>query len=164
MKIVFSVIGKTTDDFTRVPDNNLDYSHVTWNQLNEMLDSGSVEVQNHTYNLHSTRNGRIGCMQSSGETLEEYEHVLINDIGELQDKILNFTGELPNTFTYPYGKFSKNTDKVIKMLGFKATLTCTYGINLITKDPEILFGLKRICRSHGDTMIKIIKEVKKTIR
>lgn len=38
MKMVFSIIGKNTDDFTRVPDDSIDYSHVTWEQLNEMLD------------------------------------------------------------------------------------------------------------------------------
>ena len=54
MNIVFSVIGINIDDFTRVPDDNIDYSHVTWDQLNEMIDSGFVEVQNHTYNMHKT--------------------------------------------------------------------------------------------------------------
>jgi hypothetical protein len=54
---------KNTDDFTQIPDNNIDYSHVTWDQLDEMLSCGLVEVQNHTYNLHSITKNRYGCMQ-----------------------------------------------------------------------------------------------------
>lgn len=156
MKIVFSIIGKNTDDFTRIPDENLDYSHVTWDQLKEMQSSGYVEIQNHTYNLHSTNKGRTGCMQRSGESFTQYEQVLTDDIGKFQEEIFLMTGVTPNTFTYPYGKSSKNTDLVLKKLGFKASLSCKYGVNRITKNPDELFGLKRICRSHGKSIKKFL--------
>ena len=164
MKMVFSIIGKNTDDFTRIPDDNLDYSHVTWAQLKEMTDSGYVEVQNHTYNLHKMSNGRIGCMQCHAESAEKYEQLLTDDITKLQNKIFESTGKSPNTFTYPYGKFNNNSELIMKKLGFKATLSCQYGINAIKKDPERLFGLKRICRSHGYNMKKLLKEAQKTIK
>ena len=50
--IVFSLLGCNTDDFTEWPSESIDYAHVTWDQLNEMLDTGLVEVQNHSYDLH----------------------------------------------------------------------------------------------------------------
>lgn len=125
MKIVFSAIGVNTDDFTRVPDDNIDYSHVTWAQLNEMIDTG--EVQNHSYDLHRTGKGRTGCTQMAGESLQHYREVLISDIGGFQDQLTRMTGCTPNTFAYPYGRSSKNTDPILKELGFKATLTCNYG-------------------------------------
>lgn len=163
--IVFSLIGKNTDDFTEYPSDNIDYSHVTWDQLNEMIDSGYVEVQNHTYNLHSNKKGkRTGCMQDPNESLDDYQLLLTRDILILQDKLLTKTGQLPNTFTYPYGKSSEKTDEILKKLGFRATLSCNYGINVITKDPEVLFGLKRISRSHGTTMEKVLKDASKTIK
>jgi peptidoglycan/xylan/chitin deacetylase (PgdA/CDA1 family) len=164
MKIVFSIIGKNMDDFTRIPDSNLDYSHVTWNQLNEMLDSGHVEVQNHTYNLHSPGKGRLGSMQKRKESLEDYEKVITDDITKLQRQIESYTGKVPNTFVYPYGKSSKNTVAIIKKLGFKATLSCDYGINIITNNPESLFDLKRICRSHGRPIEKVLTKGFKTIK
>ncbi len=163
-KIVFSIIGKNTDDFTRIPDNNLDYSHVTWDQLNEMLDSGYVEVQNHTYNLHFFSKGRIGCAQMSGETLSHYEKVMTDDIGKFQEEIKSMTGKTPNTFAYPYGKSSKSTDAILKGIGFQATLSCDYGVNLITKDRDSLYDLKRICRSHGQSIEKVITEAMKTLK
>jgi peptidoglycan/xylan/chitin deacetylase (PgdA/CDA1 family) len=69
MKMVLSIIGKSTDDFTRIPDDDLDYSHVTWMQINEMTDSGCVEIQNHSYNLHKITKGSTGRKQKRGETL-----------------------------------------------------------------------------------------------
>ncbi|MDP4132758.1 MAG: polysaccharide deacetylase family protein [Bacillota bacterium] len=163
MKIVFSILGKNTDDFTQIPDNNIDYSHVTWAQLNEMLDSGYVEVQNHTYNLHYC-GSRLGCMKKAEESLADYEKTLTEDITKLQDEIKLYTGKVPDTFTYPYGKSSESTVDIVKKLGFKATLSCNYGINKISKAPECLFNLKRIARAHGTTMEKVLIKGFKTVK
>jgi peptidoglycan/xylan/chitin deacetylase (PgdA/CDA1 family) len=164
MKIVLSIIGISTDKFSKVCDNNINYAHMTWDQVKEMESSGFAEIQNHTYNLHSTCNRRIGCKQVVNESLEDYEKLLIEDISELQEKIKSVTGKTPNTFAYPYGECSDNTNLIIKELGFKATLSCKFGVNIITKDHEKLFGLKRICRSHNQNINKMINEGMKTLK
>lgn len=164
MKIVLSVIAKNTDDFTNIPDDNIRYSHVTWSQLNEMIQSGCVEVQNHTYNLHSNKSGRIGCMQMSGESNEHYEKILTEDLLRCQDEITEKTGTTPNTFTYPYGKISENADPILKRLGFKATFSCKYGVNLIKREPNTLYDLRRICRLHGKNLEKTIKDGMATLK
>lgn len=163
-KIVFSIIAKNTDDFTQFPDNNLDYSHVTWSQLKEMADSGLVEVENHTYNLHSDKRGRIGCMQKAGESYQQYEKILSDDLIKCQNEIMVHIGSVPATFTYPYGKISKNAEPILKELGFRATLTCNYGVNRISRDPDCLYDLKRICRMHGKILSKAIAEGMKTLK
>jgi len=164
MKIVLSIIGKSTDDFSDIPDANMDYSHITWTQLNEMINSGLVELQNHTYNMHINCKGRFGCTQKWGESDEEYEKFIMDDLGKLQDRIKEMTGKLPTAFAYPYGKLSGCTDEILKKMGFKATLSCRYGINVITKNPETLYGLKRICRAHGKNLNNLIKEAMKTLK
>lgn len=158
MRIVLSLIGKYTDDFTAIHSDNLEYSHVTWDQLKEMVDSGHVEVQNHTYNLHTMGKGRTGCKQKKGESLDDYEQALSKDIGQLQEKLFEVTGEYPIAFTYPYGKYSENTDFVLRKLGFAATLSCDYGVNVITPDTDCLYKLKRIVRPHGKGIARVIKE------
>lgn len=165
MKMVFSIIGVDIANFTHTQNKNLNYSHITWNQLNEMVDSGNVELQNHSYNLHYCKNryGRVGSMQKSNESFERYEYVLSNDLNKLQDEIKMMTGVKPNTFTYPYGMANENTVIIIKELGFKASLSCKYGINRVTKDPKCLYGMKRICRSHGTSMNKLIRNAMKTV-
>lgn len=162
-KIVFSIIGKNTDDFSAIPDDDLDYSHVTWDQLNEMLDSGCVEVQNHSYNLHKYGK-RVGCEQLPGETYEDYEKLLAGDVEKLQTEIALKTGRVPTTFVYPFGGYSETTDRILRELGFQATLTCDYGVNLITRDLDSLFRLKRICRSHNHTAESLLAEAYKTLK
>ena len=164
MKIVLSILGKNTDDFTRIPSDNLDYSHVTWWQINEMMGSGLVEIQNHTYDMHTITRKRYGCQRRRGESLEHYEQALTADIGRLQERIQAIAGVTPNTFTYPYGQVSRESLPVIKRMGFRASLTCQYGVNVITKDPEELYGLKRICRSHGVPARKAIADAMKTLK
>ena len=163
-QIVLSIIAKNTDDFTQYPDDNLDYSHVTWTQLKEMADSGLVDVENHTYNLHSDKNGRIGCMQKAGESYQQYEKILSDDLMKCQNEISVHIGSLPATFTYPYGKISKNAEPILKELGFRATLTCNFGVNRINRDPACLYDLKRICRMHGKNLSKAIAEGMKTLK
>ncbi|MBP1756844.1 MAG: polysaccharide deacetylase [Firmicutes bacterium] len=165
MKIVLSIIGKSIDDFSKVSDNHIEYAYITWDQVQEMGRSGNVEVQNHTYNLHKVKNGRYGCYQKVDESLMDYEQLLTEDISKLQVKIDELTDKAPNTFTYPYGKYNDNTETVIKKLGFKASLSCTFGVNLISKDnPDKLFGLKRICRSHNKSIDNMISEGLKTLK
>ena len=40
-----------------------------------MQNSGCVEIQNHSYNMHS-QNGRLGIKQKKGESSEEYKEVI----------------------------------------------------------------------------------------
>jgi peptidoglycan/xylan/chitin deacetylase (PgdA/CDA1 family) len=164
MRAVLSLIGKDTDDFTNVKSDNLDYSHVTWEQAIDLQKSGCFEIQNHTYNLHSTNSSRYGCSKNSGESLEQYEKVLTDDLIKCQQVITKNTGFVPNTFTYPYGSISKESLPIIKSLGFKASLSCKYGINLIGKDTNVLYCLRRISRYHNVSIKKTIHDAMDTLK
>ena len=151
-RIVFSLLGRNTDDFTEWPSESIDYAHVTWDQLNEMLDSGLVEVQNHSYDLHSYTPERYGCLPNAGESDAAYTELLRADLQRLQDELAEHTGRTPDTFAYPYGKYSDLTDTVLRGMGFQATLSCDWGINRLTRDSACLYRLRRICRSHGQPL------------
>ena len=146
MKAVISIVGKMADDFTNDPDHNLSYSYVTWDHILDMHLSGYWEIQNHSYNCH-TYDIRNGVAQVSGESDDHYREFLMGDICSLQDRIAYVTGVAPNTFTYPFGSFNKNTDAILKEIGFMATLSCTEGVNTVSKgDTEGLYRLKRFLR------------------
>jgi len=164
MKIVLSVIGKSVDEFSKVCDENIEYSHVTWDEVKEMQHSGLVEIQSHSYNLHQISKGLYGCCQMDPESLENYEELLTNDINKLQEEILSITGNSPNTFTYPYGRYNDKIETIIKNLGFKATLTCKFGVNVIDNDPDTLYSLKRIRRAHNQSIQKMLKEGMDTVK
>ncbi|MFV0517724.1 MAG: polysaccharide deacetylase family protein [Aminipila sp.] len=158
-KAVISIIGNQSDLFSLHRENNAAYSHLTWDQLNEMIVSGHVEVQNHTYDMHTYNKGRKGCMDKNGESYEVYKDKFVEDVGSLQQKITDYTGFTPNTMTYPFGFYSKDTEKVVKEMGFKASLTCSEVPNYITKDPECLYKLGRYLRPPDKSSADYFKKI-----
>ncbi len=156
-KAVLSIIGYYTDIYTTSPDENPGYAHVTWENAKEMIDSGLVEMQNHSYNLHTTDMGRNGSKKKRGESTEEYKAVLVEDLGKLQDAFKKNTGYVPTTYTYPFGSVSNDSFDIIKEMGFKASLSCESGMNYISRDKECLYMMKRYLRTPKKTAAEILK-------
>ena len=114
-----------------------------------MIASGLVEIQNHSYDKHTYDKGRKGVKRKEGETEEAYRKVLEEDVGYLQKRIAEMTGVTPTTFAYPFGYLNEDSADYMKELGFLATLSCSQGINYISKEQktdEDLYNLKRILR------------------
>lgn len=161
MKAVVSIIGSFTEAFSKEPYPTSDpaYAHVSWDQIKAMSDSGYFEIQNHSYDLHHISK-RNGAKRRKGESLESYRNMLVSDVMKLQNKLTIACGITPNTFTYPFGAISKESNEIIKEMGFKATLTCSEGVNLINKEKkDPLYGLKRYNRPHGIPTEKFFKKI-----
>lgn len=147
MVAVISIVGKYTDEYSESDETNANYSYLRWKDINSLIESNRFEFQNHTYELHSTKNGRNGCMKKQNESLESYKKILSEDLLKLQKEFEENTSYTPNTFTYPFGAISSDSTDIIKELGFKASLSCCEGVNIISKNPDCLYGLKRYNRS-----------------
>ena len=155
-KAVISVVGRYTDraynekgEIGGVYTNSLTYEH-----MREMIDSGLVEIQNHTYDLHSLT-CRKGLKDKKGECASEYEKMLTADLTRLDDRLQEKLGFRPTAVAFPYGAYSKNTISIIKKMGYKASLTCNEGINYITRDSN-LFLLKRYNRCPNRSAEKLL--------
>lgn len=149
VKFVISPIGRYTDLYSGTGEANAYYSHATWEQLKEMADSGLVEVQNHSYDMHEERGGALGVKQRPGESDGAYRERLEADVNRAQEAFKTNLGTAPSTFTYPFGAVSKTTPDIIKELGFSATLTCRETVSTVARDPESLYGLGRFLRESG---------------
>lgn len=160
-KFVFSPIAKEAERYTKAHDENPTYSHANWEKISEMSKSGLVEIQNHTYNMHSNKNSRIGCTKKRNESVEEYKQKLSEDIRKSQELISQNTGVTPTAFFYPYGAKSDCSEEILKSLGFKATFLCESKVNIISRNPECLFGLKRFIRPPGVPTEKIFSKFEK---
>lgn len=148
-KFVLSPIGKYAQLYTDTPDENAYYSHATWPQLREMAQSGLVEVQNHSYDLHSSTGGRLGVKQKAGESAEAYAQMLKGDLLQAQTAIEEQVGARPTAFVYPFGAVSKATPALVKEMGFLCTLSCEEKVSRVTRDPASLYGLGRFLRRSG---------------
>jgi peptidoglycan/xylan/chitin deacetylase (PgdA/CDA1 family) len=149
IKFVISPIGYYTDLFSNADDSHPNYSHCTWDQISEMMRSGLVEIENHTYDLHSRTGGRVGTQKLYKESKETYTSILTADLSKMQQEMKEHTGRVPIAFVYPFGEVCEDSIPVLKNIGFQASLTCQYKMNYITKDPECLFCMGRYLRSAG---------------
>lgn len=144
-KAMIAVVGEFSDK-EKGERQSVYYSNLNWVQIQELSNSGNIEIVNHTYALHGNKNGRKGAAKKYGESLSNYKCVLSRDIGKLQDKLFEITGRKPLSFCYPYGKYCEESEKFLKEMGFNATYTCNEHHNYIGVG-ESLFGLGRFNRS-----------------
>ena len=160
MKAVISPIGKYTDIYSENNDRNPAYAHITWDEIREMMASGLVEIQNHSYDLHQQADGRTGAKKKKEETVAAYGKVLENDLMIWQEKMEENTGYAPTTFTYPYGGISEASYDVLERLGFQASLSCEEKVNVILPGQDTcLQKMNRFLRSNKKSAESILKDV-----
>ena len=147
MTAVVSVVGSYTDNDAACDPHIPCYSYLTWDDIALLAGSGRVELGNHTYDMHSLYSGRTGCKRKDGESEGEYRQALGEDISRLQGEFSANLGIAPRVFTYPFGAVSRESLPVIRENGFLMTLTCRERANLITRDPDCLYGIGRFNRS-----------------
>lgn len=146
---VVSVVGSYTDEFSESNIKNMSYGYVRWSEVYDMFLSSRVEVGNHSYDFHGSKNGREGSKRRRGESLDAYKQVFVSDTEKAQNRFMTKTGFTPVIYTYPLGAYSEETTEWLKEMGFKMSFSCTEGVNLVTRDPNSLFLLKRFNRPSG---------------
>lgn len=155
MTAVINIIGKYTDLYSTVSDHNVNYSHITWEELYEMQQYG-IEIQNHTYDLHSNTS-RYGIQKKSSESDVAYENMLYEDLNNVQTRCKENRITVPTAFAYPFGKISKEALPIIKKIGIKAVFCCWERVNILTGESEELYHLNRFNRPHNTSAEKLLK-------
>ena len=164
-KAVINIFGRCTDEFTQTEDKHINYSHITWNEIQEMADSGLVEFQNHSYNMHSNARGqRKGIQKLYSEDAAAYRKALTGDLGKLQEEFREHLGYAPPAFAYPFGFIEPAADSILRDMGFQATFSCEEKIHYISRDPESLYKIKRFNRPHNMNTADFFAKMEKTRR
>ncbi len=159
-RAVISPIISVTEKYTQSKDISVAYGYVSIDDIKEMVSSGLVEIQNHSYNMHSLE-PRKGVKQKNSEDYEVYKASITKDITKAQDYLSKYAGVKTECFVYPFGAKSKGTLEIIRKLGFISTLTCTEKRNVITKNPESLFEMGRYRRRSDESMADLLERIKK---
>lgn len=158
-KAVISPIAYMTEKYTNDGSVSTTYGHINADNIKEMVSSGLVEIQNHSYNMHKLT-PRRGVAKKSVESDDEYKAVILEDITRAQKYLKSSAGVNPNCFVYPFGAKSDSTLDIIKELGFVSTMTCTEKTNRITHDPDSLFELGRYRRVPSESVEQILNRRK----
>lgn len=156
MRAVISVIGVETERYTETGQENAYWSYLSTGRLNEMVADGTFEVQNHSYDLHANDRGRKGCARRRGEDEGEYRAMLMRDTEQTQMLLISSGISTPLCYTYPFGIYSKESEEILRSLGFACTMNCEERINKITRDPACLYGLGRYNRPSGLSTAKFM--------
>lgn len=153
MKAVVAAVGTITEEYTQNHNTNINYSYLTWSELQELDNSDKVEIQNHTYNMHTlSKNGskRNGMGKMKSESDEEYIAAIRDDLTKMQKCLLNKSNITATAIAYPYGLYNKLIQQTVKDLGFKSSFLCEEKINTVIKgDEKSLFNLGRFNRPSG---------------
>lgn len=125
-------------------NNDPRYSYFTWEEAKEMYESGIIEIQPHSYDLHyykeSSHHGE-GVLPMSREDENSHYNRFLKDTEEVIRLIKTKVGCDSYVYAYPYGKYNSTNEKVLKDLNFKVTLTTKSKYADISNG---LYGLKRI--------------------
>lgn len=150
MKATIFVIGSSVGHKEFYKDTNYPITpHFGAAEIEEMIASGLIDIQSHTYDMHQTaayESGVARCtmQQLPDETDADYVAALTEDM-RLQRALLEpLTGRRVNALAYPLGAYSERTAATLVQLGIEATFTTVPGSNTIEQGvPASLYGLCR---------------------
>ncbi len=146
LRAVVSVVGAYADMAEAQSDPNPQYAYLTWQDIRTLADSGFVEIQNHSYDMHAL-SARRGSGRKQGETAAQYEAAFRGDLTRMQEQLLKRAGVTATAFAYPFGLISEQAPGLLRDMGFEAALSCEERVNRITRDPDTLYHLGRFNRS-----------------
>jgi peptidoglycan/xylan/chitin deacetylase (PgdA/CDA1 family) len=129
----------------RIPGTKF-YPHFSWIEGKEMVDSGLIELQNHTYDMHDGKDAeRYAALPKVNESPKQFEQFFKEDILKFEQLAEEQLQHEIFALAYPYGAFTTQTEQMLKDLGYKVTLTTQKGVNVINQgNPNELHALKRI--------------------
>lgn len=144
---LISIVGKYSEEFSETNEANPAYSYLRWSDITELINSGRVEVGNHSYDFHSIGKTRTGAKIALYEDVDKYIGIFTDDTEKTENLLLKNCGFKPIIYTYPYGAYCKQSEDVLSGRNYKMTFICEEGKNKLTNNPECLRLLKRYNRS-----------------
>lgn len=121
----------------------------SWREAREWVEKGVVDIQSHTYNMHSyiyeSFASRDGVLMAEGESEEDYRIALRVDYSRSKAQIEGHTGNKMVAIAFPFGYYSDIALEEAKNAGAKVTFAADHGGNyVVSGDPESLHLLLRI--------------------
>jgi len=164
MKATIFVIGSSVGKDTYKNTTNPIIPHFTFKQAEEMLESGLIEIQSHTYDMHQWQPfeediARRSASMFEGERQEDFVEIVQKDFMQSKSDIETFTQSRVFALAYPLGEYSDLTEVVYSQLGVDITLSTEKGVNTLIKGvPQSLRAMKRNS-VNGDVTPEMLFEI-----
>lgn len=158
MKATFSIIGWSVGRHYRRDGVTAITPHFSWDEAKEMVDSGVIEIQHHSNELHNQTEFRKGAGPYDGESKAEFRERFRKDTLALKREIESRLGKEVMVYTYPYGFYSEDTEAVLKELGFRYSLTVVNGVSDFSQSTYLLKRINVPCDLSGGKLIQAMEQ------
>lgn len=156
-----SYVGCTTYKNTGKPIN----PHFSYEQAVEMMDSGLIDIQSHSYDMHQytpfeqIQPSRETMLPLAGESKQQYQRAFCTDFATYQREYSMHTGKKLYALAYPKGAHSAYTEQLAHRLGYAITFTTQKNkVNrVVEKDPTSLYALGRFNVSENTTKEELLQ-------
>jgi len=146
-----AVVGEFIEKAEGEVYKNPEFSSLDRAALIELAESPRMEIAAHSMHMHNL-GSRRGIGRKKGEGAEAYRSALRKDTRELH-RLLEGFGIEPKVYAYPYGIHPRESESVLREMGYAMTLTCEEGVNVL-RPGDGLFDLKRFNRP-GDVSTEV---------
>ncbi len=151
MKATIFVIGASVGSTEYYKDTDYPITpHFNFEEAKEMVDSGVISIQSHTYDMHQYgpyeqgENFRGNILRLEGESEQEYIETLTADFTRSKTEIEEGVGKEVRVLSYPGGSYDLLSQAVLNSLGVEATLSIREGKAVLVKGlPQSLYAMKR---------------------
>ncbi len=158
-------------------DQMVDFDHkkvsrhefFTWNQLHEMVNSGLIELGNHTFALHdgilanpqgnmepAVTTHRYDAKTQRYESQSRYKKRLSADLKQNIDFFRQHGFNAPRIMVWPYGSYNGSAAEIAVRLGMPLALTLEDGPNTSTTP---LTALRRILLESSTTLNELAADI-----
>lgn len=168
MKATIFAIGSYVGHTTYKNTNQPIHPHFSYAQAAEMMDSGLIDVQSHTYDMHQSaqferqRPVRESILPLKTESNRQYRQDLYADSQAYQKEYRKHTGKTLYVLAYPKGAYTPYTEQIVHKLGYAITFTTnSKKVNrVVQKDPTSLYTLGRLNVSEAVTKEELLQYLK----
>ena len=167
MQATIFAIGVSVGKDTYKDTDHAMTPHFGADEAREMVDSGLISVQSHTFDMHQWPPFEDGNTQVretlllfDGEADADYEAAVEADFAESRELLESITGQPVNALAFPEGAYVTLTQDALRSAGAELTFTTVRAVNTVVKGlPQSLCAMPRFGMTESTDMTALVAEL-----
>lgn len=167
MQATIFAIGVSVGKDTYKDTDHAMTPHFGADEAREMVASGLISVQSHTFDMHQwppfedgNAQVRETLLPFDGEADADYEAAVEADFAESRDLLESITGEAVNALAFPEGAYVTLTQDALRSAGAELTFTTARAVNTVVKGlPQSLCAMPRFGMTESTDMTALLAEL-----
>ena len=167
MQATIFAIGVSVGKDTYKDTDHAMTPHFGADEAREMVDSGLISVQSHTFDMHQWPPFEAGNAQVretllpfDGEADADYEAAVEADFAESRELLESITGQPVNALAFPEGAYVTLTQDALRSAGAELTFTTVRAVNTVVKGlPQSLCAMPRFGMTESTDMTALVAEL-----